>query len=157
MTPFELECQGMENVLTRKLIWWRDFYKAHHSGIKIEKSLILRHCERIEFFCQFFRTKKFLKNQMFEKDGNILILSGESFSSDFETLWERSFYLHYTHEFCRARKKNLELEASPRVLLGSLLTINRLIEVYQLRQAKQQNFHDLITAFLSTWNFLTKS
>ena len=54
-------------------------------------------------------------------------------------------------------KKNLELEASPRVLLGSLLTINRLIEVYQLRQAKQQNFHDLITAFLSTWNFLTKS
>ena len=68
MTPFELECQGMENVLTRKLIWWRDFYKAHHSGIKIEKSLILRHCERIEFFfANFSGLKNFWKIRCLKK------------------------------------------------------------------------------------------
>ena len=76
--------------------------------------------------------------------------------SDVIFIYYRSIYL-LAGAASKARKKGLGLEASPRVLLGSLLTINRLIEVYQLRQAKQQNFHDLITAFLSTWNFLTKS
>ena len=71
--------------------------------------------------------------------------------SDVIFIYYRSIYL-LAGAASKARKKGLGLEASPRVLLGSLLTINRLIEVYRHR-----HFHDLITAFLSTWNFLTKS